>query len=67
MDFCVRTRFELARQEPSVRLRQFCRLQTIIEDQPVTGKLSPIIQKQLMFPYQPRTLRLLRWVMRRLY
>ena len=48
-------------------LRQFCRLETIIEDQPLTGLLSPFIQKQLMFPYRPRTLRLLRWVMRRLY
>jgi acyl-CoA reductase-like NAD-dependent aldehyde dehydrogenase len=48
-------------------LRQFCRLETIIEDQPFTGRLSPIIQKQLMFPYRSRTLRTLRWVMRRLY
>jgi len=48
-------------------LRQFCRLETIIEDQPLSGLLSPFIQKQLMFPYRPRTLRLLRWVMRRLY
>ena len=48
-------------------LRQFCRLETIVEDQPVTGMLSPFILKQLMFPYQPRTLRLLRWLMRRVY
>ena len=48
-------------------LRQFCRLQTIVEDQPLSGRLSPLIQKQLMFPYRPRTLRVLRWFMRRVY
>lgn len=48
-------------------LRQFCRLETIVEDQPFTGRLSPFIQKQLMFPYRSRTLRVLRWVMRRVY
>jgi acyl-CoA reductase-like NAD-dependent aldehyde dehydrogenase len=48
-------------------LRQFCRLETIIEDQPLSGLLSPFVQKQLMFPYRPRTLRILRWLMRRVY
>jgi acyl-CoA reductase-like NAD-dependent aldehyde dehydrogenase len=48
-------------------LRQFCRLETIVEDQPLSGLLSPLIQRELMFPYRGRTLRLLRWVMRRLY
>lgn len=48
-------------------LRQFCRLETIVEDQPVLGLLSPFVQGQLMFPYRPRTLRLLRWLMRRVY
>jgi len=48
-------------------LRQFCRLETIVEDHPLLGWMSPVIQRQLMFPYRPRTLRLLRWFMRKLY
>jgi acyl-CoA reductase-like NAD-dependent aldehyde dehydrogenase len=48
-------------------LRQFCRLETIVEDQPLLGLLSPFVQRQLMFPYRARTLRLLRWLMRKVY
>ena len=48
-------------------LRQFCRLETIVEDQAVLGLIAPFVQRQLMFPYRPRTLRLLRWLMRRVY
>ena len=39
-------------------LRQFCRLETIVEDHPLLGWMSPVIQRQLMFPYRPRTHRL---------
>jgi acyl-CoA reductase-like NAD-dependent aldehyde dehydrogenase len=48
-------------------LRQFCRPETIVEGAPLIGRLSPLITSQLGFPYQGRILRLLRWVMRRLY
>ena len=48
-------------------LRQFCRLETIVEDHPVLGFLSPFVDRQLTFPYQSRVLRALRWLMRRLY
>jgi len=48
-------------------LRQFCRVETIVEDHPLLGFLSPLIARQLTFPYRARTLRLVRWLMRRLY
>ena len=48
-------------------LRQFCRLETIIEDHPLLRWVSPIVARQLMFPYRPRTLRALRWLMRKVY
>jgi acyl-CoA reductase-like NAD-dependent aldehyde dehydrogenase len=48
-------------------LRQFCRLETVIEDHPLLRWISPIVAGWLMFPYRPRTLRLLRWLMRRVY
>jgi acyl-CoA reductase-like NAD-dependent aldehyde dehydrogenase len=48
-------------------LRQFSRTETILEDAAVIGRLSGFIGRQLGFPYQGRVLRLLRWVMRRLY
>jgi acyl-CoA reductase-like NAD-dependent aldehyde dehydrogenase len=48
-------------------LRQFCRLETVVEDHPLLGFLSPFIGRQLTFPYQSRVLRALRWLMRRLY
>ncbi|HTA21784.1 MAG TPA: aldehyde dehydrogenase family protein [Polyangia bacterium] len=48
-------------------LRQFCRLETVVEDHPLLGWLSPFIDRQLSFPYRARTQRLLRWFMRRFY
>ena len=48
-------------------LRQFCRIETIIEDRPLLGRIAPFVQRQLMFPYRSRTLGLLRWLMRKVY
>jgi len=48
-------------------LRQFCRVETIVEDHPLLRWLSPFVQRQLAFPYQRRTLRALRWLMKRVY
>jgi acyl-CoA reductase-like NAD-dependent aldehyde dehydrogenase len=48
-------------------LRQFCRLETIVEDHPLLGFLSPFVGRQLTFPYKSRVLRALRWLMRRIY
>ena len=48
-------------------LRQFCRVETIIEDHPLLGWLSPLLGRELTFPYKPRTQRLLRWFMKLFY
>ena len=48
-------------------LRQFCWTETIVEDAPVLGAISGYVRRQLSFPYQTRILRLLRWLMRKLY
>jgi acyl-CoA reductase-like NAD-dependent aldehyde dehydrogenase len=48
-------------------LRQFCRTETIIEDHPVLGWLSPYVDRELAFPYKARTQRLLRRFMRWFY
>jgi succinate-semialdehyde dehydrogenase/glutarate-semialdehyde dehydrogenase len=48
-------------------LRQACRVETVIEDHPFLGILTPAINRQLIFPYKTSVLRLLRWLMRRLY
>jgi acyl-CoA reductase-like NAD-dependent aldehyde dehydrogenase len=48
-------------------LRQFCWMETIVEDAPGLGPLSRWIQRQLAFPYKASVLRVLRWAMRRLY
>jgi acyl-CoA reductase-like NAD-dependent aldehyde dehydrogenase len=48
-------------------LRQFCRVETIIEDHPLLAWLAPLIDRQLTFPYRSRTLRVLRWFMRWFY
>jgi acyl-CoA reductase-like NAD-dependent aldehyde dehydrogenase len=48
-------------------LRQFCRLETIVEDRPGLGWLSKLVARRLMFPYRRRTLRQLRFLMRRIY
>jgi acyl-CoA reductase-like NAD-dependent aldehyde dehydrogenase len=48
-------------------LRQFCRVETVLEDHPLLGWLSPLLQRELTFPYRARTQRLLRWFMRWFY
>ena len=48
-------------------LRQFCRIETIVEDRPLLGWLSRLLGRELAFPYRRRSLRLLRWVMKRFY
>jgi acyl-CoA reductase-like NAD-dependent aldehyde dehydrogenase len=48
-------------------LRQFCWVETVVEDRAILGLLSPFIDAQLSFPYKTRVLRLLRWLMRRIY
>jgi acyl-CoA reductase-like NAD-dependent aldehyde dehydrogenase len=49
-------------------LRQFCRIETVVEDHPLLGWLSPLLGRELMtFPYKARSQRLLRWFMRLFY
>ena len=48
-------------------LRQFCRIETVVEDAPLLGVLSPLVARQLTFPYRSRVLRALRWFMRKIY
>jgi acyl-CoA reductase-like NAD-dependent aldehyde dehydrogenase len=48
-------------------LKQFCRVETIVEDAPLLGLLSSWIVRQLGFPYKGPVLKVLRWLMRRLY
>jgi acyl-CoA reductase-like NAD-dependent aldehyde dehydrogenase len=48
-------------------LRQFCRVETIVEDRAVLGWLSPFISRRLGFPYRADVLRLVRWLMRKVY
>jgi acyl-CoA reductase-like NAD-dependent aldehyde dehydrogenase len=48
-------------------LRQFTRLETIVEDHPLLGWLSPFLQRELTFPYKARTQRLLRRFMKLFY
>jgi acyl-CoA reductase-like NAD-dependent aldehyde dehydrogenase len=48
-------------------LRQFCRIETIVEDHPLLGWLSPFLARQLGFPYRARTKKLLRQLMRWFY
>jgi acyl-CoA reductase-like NAD-dependent aldehyde dehydrogenase len=48
-------------------LRQFCRVETVVEDHPLLGWLSPVFQRELTFPYRPRTQRLLRRFMKLFY
>jgi acyl-CoA reductase-like NAD-dependent aldehyde dehydrogenase len=48
-------------------LRQFCRLETVIEDHPLLGWLSPFIGRELTFPYKLRTQNLLRRFMKLFY
>jgi len=39
----------------------------VVEDRAVLGMISPFVSRQLAFPYQSRVLRILRWLMRRMY
>jgi acyl-CoA reductase-like NAD-dependent aldehyde dehydrogenase len=48
-------------------LQQFCRIETVVDDQPILGAFSEYISGTLQFPYEPRVHRLLRWLMRRIY
>ena len=48
-------------------LRQFCRVETIIEDTPILGRASHLVARQIGFPYRDRVLRALRWFMRTWY
>ena len=48
-------------------LRQFCRLETIVEDHPLLGWLSPLIGREISFPYLRRKQSLLRRIMRLFY
>ena len=48
-------------------LRQFCRLETIVENHPLLGWLSPLIGREISFPYLPRKQSLLRRIMRLFY
>ena len=49
-------------------LQQFCRVETIIEDHPLLGWLSPLLGRELMtFPYKERSQRLLRRFMKLFY
>jgi acyl-CoA reductase-like NAD-dependent aldehyde dehydrogenase len=48
-------------------LRQFCRSETIIEDHPLLGWLTPYVNREITYPYRARTLRALRWFMRWFY
>jgi acyl-CoA reductase-like NAD-dependent aldehyde dehydrogenase len=48
-------------------IRQFCWTETIIEDHPLLGWLSPFLARQLSFPYRSRTQRLLRRFMKVFY
>jgi acyl-CoA reductase-like NAD-dependent aldehyde dehydrogenase len=48
-------------------LRQFTRVETVVEDAPVLGAVSGWVSKLLGFPYDARTLRVARWLMKRVY
>jgi acyl-CoA reductase-like NAD-dependent aldehyde dehydrogenase len=48
-------------------LQQFCRIETVIEDHPLLGWLSPFVGRELVFPYRIRLLRFLRRFMRWFY
>jgi succinate-semialdehyde dehydrogenase/glutarate-semialdehyde dehydrogenase len=48
-------------------LLQFCFPQTLVEDLPFLGRISQAVQGELAFPYRPRMIRVLRWLMNLLY
>jgi acyl-CoA reductase-like NAD-dependent aldehyde dehydrogenase len=58
----------LGMRHGSESLRQFCRVETVVEDHPLLGWLSPWLDRQLTsFPYKSRTHRVLRWFMKVFY
>ncbi len=48
-------------------LRQFCRIESIVEDLPVARGVSRWIGSQLQFPYRRRVLRAVEWALRGIY
>lgn len=48
-------------------LRQFCQVQTVLEDAPVLGLASGAVARIIGFPYRRQTLQALRAVMKRVY
>ena len=72
VNFCVEAPLGGVKQRHGFRhgpegLRQFCRVETVIEDHPLLGWLSAFVDSQLMFPYRQRTQRLLRRFMKLFY
>jgi acyl-CoA reductase-like NAD-dependent aldehyde dehydrogenase len=48
-------------------LRQFCTPRTIVEDRPMFGPVAKWLRGQLGFPYRPRVLKILRWMLKVIY
>jgi acyl-CoA reductase-like NAD-dependent aldehyde dehydrogenase len=48
-------------------LRQFLRVESIVEDRPIARGASPLVGRQLQFPYRRRVLRAVDWALRKLY
>lgn len=48
-------------------LRQFCRIETVVEDRYLLGWVSRMVAKAIGFPYDGRVLRIARWLMKRIY
>lgn len=48
-------------------LRQFCWVETIVEDRPLLGRIGAWLQRHTRFPYRSRNLGVIRWLMARLY
>jgi hypothetical protein len=48
-------------------LRQFCRIETIVEDRFLARALSGLIARQLQFPYSRKVLRLVDWLLPQVY
>jgi acyl-CoA reductase-like NAD-dependent aldehyde dehydrogenase len=48
-------------------LRQFCRIETIVHDRAMARGVSGFLARQLQFPYSRKVLRLIDWLLPRLY
>ena len=57
----------LGRRHGEDALRQFCRVETVMEDAPVLGRLSGWLARRIGFPYERRVLSIARRAMRWLY